>query len=112
MIGRNAARVLPLPVGVQRSRLPPRAMLGQAKRWGAVGSPNVAANQARSAGARHARAESADGQAVRKRKGSASDAIGILVVAERGSLAVEVHYTGRVLAPLQPGRHLAALGQE
>ncbi len=44
---RNAASVLPLPVGASSSRCSPPAMAGQAWRCAAVGPGNVAANQAR-----------------------------------------------------------------
>jgi len=50
MDDRNAASVLPLPVGAQMSVCAPSRMCGQPSTWGGVGSGNEAANQARTAG--------------------------------------------------------------
>jgi hypothetical protein len=47
---RNALSVLPLPVGARISVDSPRAMAGQPRACGRVGSPNVSANHARTAG--------------------------------------------------------------
>ena len=47
MAHRNAASVLPVPVGAQISVWPPAAMCGQPSACGAVGAANVDANQAR-----------------------------------------------------------------
>ena len=47
---RNAASVLPLPVGAQISVWSPAVMGGQPWIWAAVGSGNAAPNHARTAG--------------------------------------------------------------
>ncbi len=47
---KNAASVLPLPVGAQISVCSPATMGGQPPVWAAVGSGNDAPNQARTAG--------------------------------------------------------------
>ena len=47
---RNAASVLPLPVGAQMRVWSPAMMGGQPPIWAAVGSGNDAPNQARTAG--------------------------------------------------------------
>src|SRR5579862_8250629 len=44
---RNAARVLPDPVGADMSTCSPEAMAGHASSWAAVGAANAASNQAR-----------------------------------------------------------------
>ena len=41
---RNAARVLPEPVGAEMRVVSPRRMLGQPSIWGSVGVPNFAVN--------------------------------------------------------------------
>ena len=50
MADRNAASVLPLPVGAQISVCSPAVIGGHPWTWAAVGSGNDAANQARTAG--------------------------------------------------------------
>ena len=50
MAQRNAASVLPEPVGAAISVWPPAAIAGQACRWHSVGSPRCAANQPATAG--------------------------------------------------------------
>ena len=47
---RNAASVLPLPVGAQMSVWSPATMGGQPRIWASVGSGNDVPNHARTAG--------------------------------------------------------------
>ncbi len=47
---RNAASVLPLPVGAQSSALRPAAISGQPRACTSVGSPSASPNQRRAAG--------------------------------------------------------------
>src|SRR5262249_54503706 len=46
-IGRNAASVLPLPVGAQRRRFLPPFSAGQARRWAGAGAEKCETNQRR-----------------------------------------------------------------
>src|SRR6185369_8325914 len=50
MAQRNAARVLPLPVGAVASRCPPEAISRQARDWMRVGLPTRSANQRATSG--------------------------------------------------------------
>ena len=56
MAHRNAASVLPVPVGAHTSAWSPAAMAGQPSDWGAVGAANVDVNQARVGSEKAARA--------------------------------------------------------
>src|SRR3954469_8582606 len=47
---RNAASVLPDPVGAEMSTCSPEAIAGHACSWAGVGAANAAANQSRTAG--------------------------------------------------------------
>jgi len=47
---RNAARVLPVPVGERISDESPREIAGQPRIWGRVGAMKTAENQSRTAG--------------------------------------------------------------
>ena len=59
MAHRNAASVLPVPVGAHTSVWSPAAMAGQPSAWGAVGAANVDVNQARVGEAKAARSSAA-----------------------------------------------------
>src|SRR6476469_4663670 len=50
MAQRNAARVLPEPVGARTRVWSPAAMAGQPLAWASVGAPNVVSNHSRTAG--------------------------------------------------------------
>src|SRR5205823_4945052 len=52
---RNAASVLPEPVGADSRTWSPAAIAGQARRWARVGSANALANQSRTSGVNVAR---------------------------------------------------------
>ena len=50
MAQRNAARVLPDPVGARIRVWSPAAIAGQPLAWASVGAPNVVSNHSRTAG--------------------------------------------------------------
>src|SRR3954454_6302783 len=58
---RNAASVLPLPVGAEMSTCSPPAMAGHASAWAGVGPSKARSNQSRTVGVK---AESGDGGTV------------------------------------------------
>src|SRR5579884_2384097 len=61
MQARNAARVLPEPVGAEIRVESPARMCGQPSTWGSVALPNLARNHSRTTGCAHARASAAAG---------------------------------------------------
>ena len=68
---RNAASVLPLPVGAQMSVCSPAAMAGQPRAWASVGPSNEASNHSRVAAAKGA-SGSAVGRGLERGTGPAS----------------------------------------
>ena len=59
MATRNAARVLPEPVGAEMRVVSPRRIAGQPSIWGSVAEPNLVRNHSATTGCAHARAAAA-----------------------------------------------------
>ena len=90
---RNAASVLPDPVGARISVWSPRAMAAQPSRWAGVGSSNVASNHARTAGEK---TSSVTGTPYPQSRTSGEPPLGC----GRCSVLPEAHGARIVLAPL------------
>src|SRR5437868_1696293 len=68
MQAKNAARVLPEPVGAEISVLRPETMWGHPSSWGSVGVPKQRTNQSRTSGCAQAKAGESGSMAYFKMK--------------------------------------------